>query len=600
MRGPHGNAAGMAVTRRTVLRATGAGLLGAATGSLVRPVGAVASPVFWRRPAVAGSGGPGQLHLTYGADPATAMTASWATDARVQNPRLRLGTPAGGYGATMPALTRTYTAAATATMPAQEVVTQHVPMTGLLPGTTYVFQVLHDGAPAPVTGSFTTPAQGRFPFRFSSFGDQGTGNPNDVGFTPQAVAVVDHINRAAPLFHLLNGDLAYSDLQQSTVGAWTNFFTNNQPSASTLPWMPALGNHENETGNGPQGFAGYLTRYLLPGNGSADFAGNWYAFLVGNVQVISLDADDVVYQDSGNFYIRGYSAGAQRAWLRNTLAAARADRAVDWIVVFQHMAVISSSQSGNGCDLGLRQQFQPLFDEYGVDLVLCGHEHDYERSYSLRGFDHASPTLKPAVVSTGTDVVDSTRGTVYLVLGGGGFALPTNVFGGTPSAPTAKVNVAKGTTATETADWSFYRDTIFPFGFATFDVDPGRPGGLTSITVTYFHTTAAGAAPAEVERFVLQRPRSDTSAAGTADRPVIRAAGTPTPPPRVQRARRQPAARSSAGSPQPAQPAQPQRILAYTGLEDVLPAAGAALAAGAAALRLTGRPDRSDGAAPPR
>ncbi len=475
----------------------------------------MAAPAIWRQVAVAGSGDPGQLHLTFGGDPATQMTASWVTNTGVANPRLLLGTPSsGGYGTTIAAHTRTYTAAATKTMASTQVVTQHVQLTGLLPGATYVYEVTHDGSTVPAAGTFTTAKQGRFPFRFTCFGDQGTGNPIDVGYSPQAIAIVDHINRAAPLFQLFNGDLAYSDLQQSTVDAWTDFFTNNQPSTANIPWMPSPGNHENETGNGPQGFASYLTRYLLPDNGVTDFHGNWYTFQVGGVQVISLDADDVVYQDSGNFYIRGYSAGAQKAWLQRTLAAARANPSVDWIVVFQHMAVISSSTTGNGSDLGLRQEFQPLFDAYGVDLVLCGHEHDYERSYTLHGYDPGSATLSPKVISTRTDIVDSTQGTVYLVLGGGGFVLPTNVFN--PTTPTGKVNIAKGTTATEPADWSYYRDAESPFGFATLDVDPGKPGGLTSITVTYFHTTQTGLAPTPVETFVLQRPRADNTAAPAA------------------------------------------------------------------------------------
>jgi hypothetical protein len=132
--------------------------------------------------------------------------------------------------------------------------------------------------------------------------------------------------------------------------------------------------------------------------------------------------------------------------------------------------------------------------------------------------------MRPRVVATATDVIDATLGTVYLVLGGGGFALPTNVFTdtagnngtGNPDTATAKVNIAKGTTATEVADWSFYRDTESPYGFATFDIDPGTPGGLTSITVRYFHTTVTGAAPLLVESFVLRRPRADATAVSAA------------------------------------------------------------------------------------
>jgi 3',5'-cyclic AMP phosphodiesterase CpdA len=68
-------------------------------------------------------------------------------------------------------------------------------------------------------------------------------------------------------------------------------------------------------------------------------------------------------------------------------AAARNDPSVDWIIVQMHQCACSSSATGNGSDLGTRQQWLPLFDQYEVDLVLNGHDHDYERSFPVRGAD---------------------------------------------------------------------------------------------------------------------------------------------------------------------------------------------------------------------
>jgi hypothetical protein len=70
------------------------------------------------------------------------------------------------------------------------------------------------------------------------------------------------------------------------------------PSAMHRPWMPALGNHEVEAGNGPLGYNSYHARYTLPGNGTP-FAGNWYRYQVGSVLFISLDNNDVVYENDG-------------------------------------------------------------------------------------------------------------------------------------------------------------------------------------------------------------------------------------------------------------------------------------------------------------
>ncbi len=81
------------------------------------------------------------------------------------------------------------------------------------------------------------------------------------------------------------------------------------------------------------------------------------------------------------------ASGHALFWLEKTLAEARHDRSVDMIVVFMHQCALSTSVAGNGSDLGIRQAWLPLFDKYEVDLVLSGHEHDYERSYPVRGYD---------------------------------------------------------------------------------------------------------------------------------------------------------------------------------------------------------------------
>ena len=74
----------------------------------------------------------------------------------------------------------------------------------------------------------------------------------------------------------------------------------------------------------------------------------------------------------------------------------------------------------------------------------------------------------------------------------------------------------------EDAPWSARRDTATGYGIAVFDVDPGTPGGLTSIKVTHYHAVGAdpvnpatgeAGAPTpnytEFETFTLVRRRSD-------------------------------------------------------------------------------------------
>jgi hypothetical protein len=471
---------------------------------------------LWRRPAVAGSPPPEQLHLQFGADAAREVVASWSTPTPVRRPRVHLGTAVAGHGTVVPAATRTYRDANSGT----EVYTHHASFRALEPGTAYVYEVLHDGA-EPIAGRFTTAPGGRAAFRFTSFGDQGTPIVGDGLSSPWSYYVVDQVEQLQPVFHLLNGDLCYANVSSDRVATWSHFFANTARSARNRPWMPTAGNHENELGNGPHGFAAYQTRFWLPENGAGpELNGLWYAFTVGAVRVVCLNNDDVCYQDGGDTYVRGYSGGTQRAWLERTLAEARRGRDVDWVVVCMHQVVISTANHFNGCDRGIREEFVPLFDRYGVDLVVCGHEHHYERSHPLRGVDRRSETLCPRAVDTGTALMDTSRGTVHMVLGGGGTAVPSNGLLWTP--PRARVIVgvgaadAKGHRAPiylseDATGWSAVRDAAWSYGFAAFDVDPGTTaGGTTRMHVTYYRTVdSSTAAPVPFERFTLVRPRSD-------------------------------------------------------------------------------------------
>ncbi len=86
-----------------------------------------------------------------------------------------------------------------------------------------------------------------------------------------------------------------------------------------------------------------------------------------------------------------------------------------------------SSAHFNGADLGIRQEWLPLFDRYGVDLVVAGHEHHFERSFPVRGVLSGSNLLTPAPQSSDTARMDTSLGTVHMIIGGGGHSSPTPV-----------------------------------------------------------------------------------------------------------------------------------------------------------------------------
>ena len=285
------------VSRRRLLHGmAGLGGLAIAAPALVRSD----SVALVTTPDEAGAPPPEQLHLQFGADASSEMVVSWAAPSRVARPVVRLGMPGYGLGSEIDAEERVYTDVAA---PGEMVFTYHAVLPRLTAGARYDYEVTHRGAPSPLGGSFRTSPRGRSRgFRFTSFGDQAI--PAKVGkglgpVTANAGYVVDAVNDLDPLFHLINGDLCYANVSDDPPATWRAFFANNQRSARDRPWMPCLGNHENEVGNGPQGFLPYQTRFSLPDNGSREFAGNWYAFTVGPIRVISISNDDVCLQDGG-------------------------------------------------------------------------------------------------------------------------------------------------------------------------------------------------------------------------------------------------------------------------------------------------------------
>jgi hypothetical protein len=521
------------LSRRNLLAAAGiaSGALLAAAFSGIDETQAAVVPSVPADPAKTPVSG---LHLQFGADASSEVTVSWHTLQPVSNPRVVLGRPDGKFERTVSARPTSYTDGKSSRF----VYAYHAKIGQLQADSVYMYGAIHDGA-VPEFGTFRTSPRGRAAFTFTSFGDQGTPTVGKKFLPPAGVTLLapvfvnDHlgspaaadttlgIERLRPLFHLFNGDLCYANLAEDRVRTWWDFWDNNTRSARNRPWMPSPGNHENELGNGPIGYQAYQTYFSVPeASGQTDVTrGLWYAFTAGSVRVISIANDDVTYQDGGNSYVRGYSGGAQKAWLEKELAATRENSDIDWIVVCMHQVAISTVDKFNGADLGIREEWVPLFDKYGVDLVVCGHEHHYERSHPIRGAE-ANRTLTPKPVSLATDVIDTTKGTVHMVIGGGGTSVPSNRLFFNP--PACRVIVAVGSVPDpttgkrapvyvhEAAPWSAVRNAAHAYGFAAFTVDPGSERGeSTTMQVVYYDVTGPDGQLAAFETFTLRRPRRD-------------------------------------------------------------------------------------------
>jgi hypothetical protein len=498
-------------SRRNLLRVGALGGAAAALGGTFLSGTALASP---RSNDVNGSMvRPFGRHLAFGADPSQQVVVSWQVPAAVTAPFIRLGVSPAEFGNPVAAEVRALTSQLSWQHPAESEplikptsVTQyylHAELNQLIPDTTYYYVVGHQGYdPAgqggrlgEVASFHTAPAPGRGGgFTFTAFGDQG------IGYN--AAATGNLIAGLAPAFHLHMGDLSYandsgegktSDSYDARV--WDSFFVQNEPIASQIPWMMAIGNHEMEVWYTPDGYGGSRARFTMPDNAWSASTGI-YSWRYQNVGLISLDGNDICYNTPANL---NYTKGAQVTWLHKTLATMRADPSIDFIVVYFHQCVYTTCQD-NGAELGAQTQWAPLFDTYHVDLVLNGHNHIYERTDPIKG-GKASKQL-PA----GGTVNPITDGTPYVVAGGGGGSIYTfpaadsylgHVSTSDKSIP-MKYSDPDGTDETVKVTWSRVRYT----GYCLVSVDATQATATTPAQLTVRSLMEDGTA---VDQFTVQR-----------------------------------------------------------------------------------------------
>jgi len=452
---------------------------------------------------------PAGRHLAFGADPSSQMSVAWQVPARVRGPFMRIGESPSDLSQQIAAEVRTIAslrvdagqASPAASGPAVEQYYLHAAAARLQPGRTYYYSVGHQGNDDPQaswTGTFTTAPSDRRPFTFTAFGDQGV--------SPRAARAHALIRAQHPAFHLHAGDISYAesggnglitDSYDSRV--WDSFFTQIEPAAARIPWQVAVGNHEMEAWYSADGYGAQHARFDFPGHAATSTPPTYYSLRYGNVGLVSLDANDVSNEIPAN---RGYSGGAQTRWLADTLAALRGDPDVDFIVAYFHHCGYCTCTS-HGSEGGVREHWVPLFDQHGVDLVINGHNHIFERTDPLRGGSSGGPA--PA----GSTIRPASQGTTYITAGSGGIGLyefpaPDSYAGqaADSDALTSHVHPADGAAVRETVTWSRVRYT--GYCLLAVDSEPGQqPGADSTLIVRGLADDGA-----EIDRVILTRPAS--------------------------------------------------------------------------------------------
>jgi len=133
----------------------------------------------------------------------------------------------------------------------------------------------------------------------------------------------------------------------------------------------------------------------------------YYSFDFQNVHFIVLSTEPYHIEDP-----------EQHTFLETDLQGAKENQDIDWIVVFYHKLAYTSPNNVLGAHSELRDPYHQVFEKYGVDLVLQGHLHAYERSYPIK-FNPEDPS-NPIITDNSTNNYFNPEGQIYASVGTGG------------------------------------------------------------------------------------------------------------------------------------------------------------------------------------
>ena len=272
----------------------------------------------------------------------------------------------------------------------------------------YVYNQERDGVQTPVEGKFKTLYSAeRKEVHFLAFGNTAqtplTEEEKASAFlNPEALAPVNPRELLAEQmvqtdadFIIHTGDLTYSGLNEDVDA---EFFVPYRNVLSKTPLFVAIGSHEygpDRENRDSKSFvrANYSRFHDMSWSNATP---KYYSFDTANARFIFLDANAAY----GAVWAPNIDKkSAQYKWLQSTLAGA----GEKWKIVVVNAPMYSTGPKGPANEAAAN--FVPLFERYGVDLVLQGAEANYERTFPMYQDE------------------PNTRGVTYVTLGGGGAAL---------------------------------------------------------------------------------------------------------------------------------------------------------------------------------
>lgn len=305
----------------------------------------------------------------------TGISIHWRTDTATESV-VRFGTDSATLGAT-------------ASVPGSR--TEHVvQLNGLLPLTRYYYSIGDNAGSLAGDATyffFTAPTNGSAtPTRIWVIGDSGTA----VTHPGQAIAVKNAFKAYAASspadFMVMLGDNAYNDgtdleYQQTVFEVYPELFRQ-------LPVWSTLGNHDGHSADSTTQTGPYYEIFEFPTaaevGGLASGTEAYFSWDYGDVHIVNLDSYDTDRSVNGNMM----------QWLESDLAY----NDKPWVIaIFHHPPYTKGSHNSDTESqlVDMRQNALPILEAWGVDLVMSGHSHSYERSYLIDGHYGISTTLDP-------------------------------------------------------------------------------------------------------------------------------------------------------------------------------------------------------------
>ncbi len=303
-----------------------------------------------------GPSSPEGIRLTAVNDSSNSMVITWYTTADASDPKVNYSTD--------PTFIESVTVVPT-TKNISSTYIYSANLKNLEPNTTYYYNISSDSSNRREMENFTTlPLRNSTSLKFLVFGDSRSNNGLLRGPRQEIVKkIMENFNEIEFFIH--TGDIVYNGKNQTQ---WNDYFDDVEILTKNIPGYYIEGNHEK--------LDGYMyDNFPLPSNGLNSY---YYNFSIGPISFIGLNTER--------------DTSVQTTWLEEVLKKNNQDNDTLWQIAYMHQPFFNS-MSGRLDRSDLIAAWCPLFEEYNLDLVFAGHNHYYERSYSmnsLKQFDDSS------------------------------------------------------------------------------------------------------------------------------------------------------------------------------------------------------------------